>query len=804
MPIAPPTSPSLLGGVQTPNVSGWYSTSMVSQVPEEAVAFMLAQGYEITNIQRVPISNADGTDIIGDRAEYSMTRTSLNNGAVVGTLISSLSSAFQQGRAVNEVRYQNIVAGMSDVLASFQADTKAVADGAEVDGQFVAAINDLDTLTADAPSLAEWTASLAVLNDKLDAYDAEVEALIASYEFDEIALNSAITEAFAKLTGALGTYRAEVAAMKGRQSEIQGNIATILSGEISDLANHATELNQALDALDDQYDTQLQAANNALTAMDAAIGAFSSASDSIVAGMESSQAAYQGTLDTLLAESKAAIQGTDSELTSLLGALRSGYAAHAAKINPLVAEAQTSFNEKDDALDGLNGSIQGDFTNHAGRLNQLITDAMSHFLSRDVTLKALAADLRSDHASHAGLATGFLDNLGNTERARINEQFDNLRVRNNQLLVSRGLYSSAIVTQMEAQVERERAEALITLNDRLNREKWENQHRLYEQLQGARGQEIGVSQQLAALEQQTIQGRIGAADGLHGREQAMRGQQIDSTQRSAALQQQMIQARIEATDRMYARELEMRGVNFGVVQQFASLEQQSIQFRTEATDRLNARSLEISRLSLQAKQEAERIRTEMTRLKVSVSETFARVFTDIKSQVVDGLTQLQQSRVAVSRGQAEDYNRIFSHISETFARSLAGEDRFASLDAQLRGQQQSTLAQIEQIAQAWAQTQGRLLETGVAQRGNSANVDAQVRSAYYDVLVRQKTAASDSRVRVAVAKGELLTRHIDEASKIAVSLYGFMERREDPYPGVGSMAQTAASLAQPGTAAWRG
>ncbi len=93
----------------------------------------------------------------------------------------------------------------------------------------------------------------------------------------------------------------------------------------------------------------------------------------------------------------------------------------------------------------------------------------------------LATTLLSDFTTHEAAATAFLNSLGTTELARINEQFDDAQAANEQALINRGLYSSAITTQMTLQVERERSQAIFELNDRLNREKWENQHRLYEQ-----------------------------------------------------------------------------------------------------------------------------------------------------------------------------------------------------------------------------------------------------------------------------------------------------------------------------------
>lgn len=107
-----------------------------------------------------------------------------------------------------------------------------------------------------------------------------------------------------------------------------------------------------------------------------------------------------------------------------------------------------------------------------------LDDALTRFVDET---SDLADTLLSDFTSHETTATAFLTGLGTTELARINEAYDNMLARNNQLLVNRGFYASAIPTQMEVQVERERDEKIAELNDRLNREKFENQHRLYEQ-----------------------------------------------------------------------------------------------------------------------------------------------------------------------------------------------------------------------------------------------------------------------------------------------------------------------------------
>ena len=107
-----------------------------------------------------------------------------------------------------------------------------------------------------------------------------------------------------------------------------------------------------------------------------------------------------------------------------------------------------------------------------------LDDALTAFRTET---SGLSDTLLSDFNTHVTVATAFLTSLGSTELARINEKYDNMLTSGHQALASRGFYSSAIGTQLDVQIERERNEAIAELNDRLNREKFENQHRLYEQ-----------------------------------------------------------------------------------------------------------------------------------------------------------------------------------------------------------------------------------------------------------------------------------------------------------------------------------
>jgi len=144
--------------------------------------------------------------------------------------------------------------------------------------------------------------------------------------------------------------------------------------------------------------------------------------------------------------------------------------------------------------------VQGDVSDahcavYFAKLDELVTsvqDEMASALAAGTAAGAVVAaqlaayivDLEAFGAgydTHKTVAEGLLTNLGVAELARINEQFDAALAKNLQALTDRGLYSSAIVTAITARITRERNEAISLLNDKLAREKVENEHTLWTQ-----------------------------------------------------------------------------------------------------------------------------------------------------------------------------------------------------------------------------------------------------------------------------------------------------------------------------------
>jgi len=112
-------------------------------------------------------------------------------------------------------------------------------------------------------------------------------------------------------------------------------------------------------------------------------------------------------------------------------------------------------------------------------LGVYLSDLRIHLNEVDGLNDAIADRLPLEYDTHKDAATGYLDGLGQSELARINELFDATLSTQLQDLMEKGLYSSAVAVDIKARNARDRNEEIVALNDRLNREKLENAHRLY-------------------------------------------------------------------------------------------------------------------------------------------------------------------------------------------------------------------------------------------------------------------------------------------------------------------------------------
>ena len=318
----------------SPYTAYWWTNSFVQAIPESSVAWMLAQGWQI-------ISTNSDTSTTPATTTYNMGRQSMQNWLILQTLMNSFTSAYNEGRAANDTRYEDIVRMWDEVITKSQTHYDQMGD----------------------------------------VQNAHVAVYVSN------------------LTGILSTIDAHISAAR------------------TSAVDNAVAVTSKLDAF--------------ITDMD--------------------------------------------ELVT-------GYNAHLAAINTVIATESSDLTTFLAAHEAALDELETEFDTHLTAIRTLETTANTNSTAHIATLQAQLDAMPTEYTSHKTVAEAFLTDLGTTELARINERFDNLLASSEQKITDRGFYSSNLVTQSDVRIERERDEAIAALNDKLNREKLDNEHKLYDQL----------------------------------------------------------------------------------------------------------------------------------------------------------------------------------------------------------------------------------------------------------------------------------------------------------------------------------
>ena len=310
---------------------------------------------------------------------------------------------------------------------------------------------------------------------------------------------------------------------------------------------------------------------------------------------------------------------TDDHITayeSKFTDLAKNYADHAILINQLLATALINVNDFKTAVELLLNNLFPDYTAVQIGLNGLLDDATTLAENHGIDYNGVLNLLLSDYNDHVPIATGFLTNLGTTELARINEQFDATLADQTQDLISRGLYSSIVALDIRERNHRDRDEQIQALNDRLNREKWENQHRLYEQQVAMRARTLDGKDRIHTVRQEILRYHATQISLVYNLLQDVRNRELQGRQSILAAQegntrlnidvqtglysnlQEIVSRTIEASVRIFSlRDAFVKWKNGESIQLFEQLQRIQTQHLT-GIERQHSLSQEVSRIAM--------------------------------------------------------------------------------------------------------------------------------------------------------------------------------------------------------------
>ncbi len=483
----------------SPYAAAWWMYSTITRIPETAVGWLTANGWQVT-----------GTYEEDDVTYYTMTRQSMNSWAILQTLLNQYTTAYNEGRRNNSIRYNDVIAMWNNAISVSR--------------------NQMDA----AGNISDGHISLYVaqLDDMLDAVEEEVELAKTAMTTAGMAVTTQLAAYLSKLDTTEQNYTAHLAAVVALMSTLSTNVATYLT----------------------DYDAK-------------------------ITELESALAAHALTLQNLDTEGVQDLANHIAAYDTELDTLKSEFDTHKIAAEAFVNDAVAQFTDYALDIESTLDTALSDYTALQSDIDGILATAESEFGEHEADVNTLLALLLSDYTTHATAAAGYLTGLGATELSRINEQFNNLQAKLQQELINRGLYSSALITTITTRVERERSEAITQLNDRLNREKLENQHRMYGQQVEMRARTLDGKSRLHGVRQEVLRYQAESLSRLYGQVQELHARTISSKTAVQGMRQTMKEYQLNVEQALYGQLASVRTKTIEATDHIFSVQESIRQWR---------------------------------------------------------------------------------------------------------------------------------------------------------------------------------------------------------------------------------
>jgi len=690
IPIVPEQSPGQstidLPRVLNPYLGLWWATQTVTNVPENVMGWLIAQGYQVTGITQdnstVPPTNY-----------FALTKEGMQPVQVLLSLCNSYTIAANEARDANELRYNEIVTNWTQMIDTshdhFNAQTE------EQNAQAGVFLTDLDSYTTAIDTLiAENQTQLgldaAEAKTALVVMDSRLEELEENTANSAVTINELLTDQETNLSGYISDYDARLAEM---QQNVVNHLTTVLD-EVSSLGN---VLSDHISGYINQFDLLL--ANYNLHVTD---------------------------IDQLMANVATNVTSYVNDVAAILTALDSDYQTVATDLGAIRTSAGTL--------------VSNHVTDYEAVLALLVTD----FDSNASATRAITSSIDGDYLAHSVTATGFLDGLGATDLARINEEFASRLSVQLQGLTSRGLYTSTLAADITERNHRDRDEQIQLLNDRLMREKLDNQHRLYDQQRNTRTQKLDNEHRL-------YDQRLG-----------VRTRTLDGKSQLHSVRQEVLRYQATLISGVYSMLQETRNRVLSGKQAIFSAKDASERLGLEVQTRLYSELQDVRQRTIESADRIYQLRDIYAKWENSETHRTYEQLQQIRQQFIEAVERQHAAKQTVTRTEISQRDILLQQLQAALTGVLGGKERFSNLLMQ------------------------------------NANMLSEHR--HRAVVERMNTAAQrlEGWKSVAAENRQLMAYQLDERNKLLIGLYSFVERRDDIAPEWRDQAQMIASLADSG------
>ena len=592
------TLPLVVPRVVNPFVSiaQWFATQTISDVPENVMGWLVAQGFEITNIRQ------DNTTVPPTNY-FSVKKEGLTPSGVLLSLCNSFTLEANNARTANQIRYNDVLASMTNMVDSSHQ-------------QFDAQID-------------EQNAQSGVFLTDLDEYMTAIETMITDNQAQVV-----IDANNAKI--ALDEMLTRLGDLETNASDNAADIEALFAEQSTNLATYVNNYNSRLAELDQNF------------------------------------AAYLGDVLSKISSLDSTLDNHIAEYDQAFAILSGNYTAHAESIDAQLAKVSSDVDAYVDQVEAILVQLEDDYQKVALDLEQA-NDGFGSTLSQYAgDYNAILSLLETDYATHAQLARGFLTNLGQTDLARINEQFASSLSSQLQMLVSRGLSMATMPIDVTARNQRDKDEQIQILNDRLNREKLDNQHRLYEQQASMRARKLDGVDRLHAVRQEVLRYQATFVNNIYSL-------RTDATNRILAGRQGVFAAKdannkygIEVSSNLYGKLQDVRQRTIDSIDRIYQLRDVFAKWDTEEANRRYERIQQIEAQFLESTQRQYVANQDVTKTEMAEKHTLLGQIQNALTALMSGKERYAVLLMQNANALAEHKHRAIAEMVNTKVQRLEG------------------------------------------------------------------------------------------------------------------------------------
>jgi hypothetical protein len=718
----PGQSAIILPSVANPFLSIWWSTQTVSNVPENVMGWLVAQGYEVTGVTQ-------DTTTVPPTNTFALTREGMRPLEVLLSLCNSYTTAANEARFANQLRYNEVLDNWTDMIDSSHDQFNA--------------------------QTTEQNAQAGMFLTDLDDYMTAIETLIADNQTD---LAADATEA-----------KTALLAMDLRLSDLEDNaadsavvIGDLLAEQEASLQAYITEYDTQLDALQqnvtDHIATVLAEVSSLGTVLEDHVADYAQQFDSLVANYN----LHVADIDALLANVANNVSTYVADVATILTALDSDYTSVSTDLGTIRTSAGTLVTNHVTDYAALLALLSSDYTTQAAATRAIVAFLDSDYTPHVTTTRDIFTPLASDYVLHEGLARGFLDTLSETEIARITEEFAARLSSQLQMLVTRGLSTSTLIADITERNLRDRDEQIQLLNDRLMRQKFDNQHRLYEQQRSMRTAAIDnehrLYEQKRAIRTMTVENE----HRLYEQQLGMRTRTLDGKSQLHTVQQEVLRYQASLISGVYAMLQETRNRVLSGKQAIFSAKDATERLGIEVQTRLYAQLQDVRQRIIESSDRIYQLRDVYAKWSNTETHRTYEQLQQVQQLFVEAAERQHTAKQTVTRGEMSQRDILLQQLQTALTGLLSGKERFSTLAMQIA----NTLAEHKHKAIA------QRLETAVKR------------------LAGWQSIADENR--------KLMMYQLDERNKLLIGLYSFVERREDISPEWRDMSSMIAGLGDSG------